>query len=93
VLFKELIEQHRVHLVVAHGVWFSFLVRHHQSGVDLFNFLGDEAKLLDALGINSFLIAEGNRFKSEDRLAGFVDRFDLVLETRRRDCHAKETVG
>ena len=34
-LFKELVEQHRVHCIVAHGVDFAVLVAHDQVGFTL----------------------------------------------------------
>ena len=79
-LFKELVEHHRVHRVVAHGVRFSFFIAHHQIGIHLFNILGDEAKLRDALGVKLLLVAEGNRFEREDRFARFVHRLDVLLK-------------
>ena len=43
--FEELVEQHRVHRVVAHCVDFAVLIAHHQIGVYLVYFFGDQAKL------------------------------------------------
>ena len=60
VLFQKLIEQHRVHRLVAHGVNLSFLVASHQSGIYLFHFLGDETELCDPLGVNLLLLTEGD---------------------------------
>ena len=40
-LFEELVEQHRVHRVVAHGVDLAVLVAHHQVRIYLGHFLGD----------------------------------------------------
>jgi hypothetical protein len=40
VLLEELIEQHRVHRVVAYGVDFALFVAHHEVGIHLFNVLG-----------------------------------------------------
>src|SRR4029077_5563409 len=82
-LFKELIEQHRVHCVVAHSIGFALCVANHQSGVDPFDFLSHEAKLRDALGINSFLVMEGDRFKGKNRFADLVHWLNFILEPRR----------
>ena len=45
VLFEELVEQHRVHRVVAHGVDLAVVIAHHQIGIHLGYFLGDQAEL------------------------------------------------
>ena len=58
VLFEELIEQHRVHLVVAHAVGLSFLVAHHQVGIHLFYVLGHKSELRCACRINLLLVTE-----------------------------------
>jgi hypothetical protein len=50
-LFKELVEQHRVDRLVAHRVNLAFGIASHEIGVHFFHFLGYEAKLRDALGI------------------------------------------
>src|SRR5205823_6047827 len=83
-LFKKLVEQHRVHRVVAHGVNLSLCVAHDQVWVDLRDVLCHETKLLSSIWINLFLIMERGRFQREDRLAGPVHRFDVVLEPLRR---------
>ena len=93
VLFEELVEQHRVHRFVAHGVRLALLVAGHQIGIHLFHVLSHEAELRDALGVKLVLVAEGHRFERENRFARFVHRFDLVLETRRGSDRAELTVG
>ena len=45
VLFEELVEQHRVHRFVAHGVDLAVLIAHHQIRIYLCHFLGDQTKL------------------------------------------------
>ncbi len=45
VLFEKLIEQHRVHCFVAHGVNLALRVFDDQIGIDLFNVLSHQAKL------------------------------------------------
>ena len=45
VLFEELVEQHRVDRVVAHGIDFAVFVAHHQVGIHLSHFLGNQTKL------------------------------------------------
>src|SRR5947208_5565113 len=92
-LFKELVEQHRVHRLVAHRVRLALLVPNHQIRVYLFHVLSHEADLRDALGIKIFLVMEGDRLKRKNRFARLVHRFDRVLETLRGRCHAKLTVA
>ena len=55
VLFKKLVEQHRVHRFVAHCVGLSLLVTGHQIGIHLFHVLGYQPELWDALGSSSCL--------------------------------------
>jgi len=42
-LFEELIEQHRVHLIVAHAVGLSIFVAHDEIRIHPGHFLGDKA--------------------------------------------------
>jgi hypothetical protein len=60
--FEKLIEQHRVHRVVAEGIKPSHRCRASPDRVDLFHLLGHEAELRDALGIDLFVVMEGDRF-------------------------------
>jgi hypothetical protein len=60
VLFEKLVQQHRVYLVVADAVRFSFFVSDHQIGIYLFYFLCNQAELRRAFGIEVFLVVEGN---------------------------------
>jgi hypothetical protein len=39
------------------------VVARYQIGIDLFHFLGHEAKLWDALGIKLLFVAEGDRLE------------------------------
>jgi hypothetical protein len=61
--FKELVEQHCVHLVIANAVRLSFLVMHHKVGIHLFHVLSDKAELWDALGVKLLFLAEGHWFE------------------------------
>ena len=45
VLFEELVEQHRVHRIVAHGVNLTVLVTNDQVGIYLRHFFGDQTIL------------------------------------------------
>src|SRR5438552_17527021 len=90
---EELIEQHRVYRLVAHGVGLAVGIASHQIGVHLFHLLSDEAKLRDALRVELFLVAEGYRFEREDRFAYFVHWLDRVLETLRGGFRADVPCG
>src|SRR6266550_2514415 len=61
-LFEELVEQHRVHLVIAHAVGFSFLVPHHKVRIHLLHILGYESELRCASCINFLLVTESDWF-------------------------------
>ena len=50
-LFEKLIEQHRVHRLVAHRVRFSFFVGQHQRWIHLCDFFGNQTKLRRAFGV------------------------------------------
>ena len=50
-LFKELIEQHRVHRFVTDNVRLALIVASDEIRIHLFHLPGDQAKLRDALGI------------------------------------------
>src|SRR5207237_10157799 len=81
--FEKLVEQHRVHRVVAHGVDFPLVVASHQIRIDLCHLLSHEAELRDARGIEVFLIMEGDRFERVDYFACLVHWLDRVVETLR----------
>ena len=85
--FEELIEQHRVHLVIAHGVGVSFFVERHQVGICFRHLLGDQTELPAPVGV--VLVVEGNRLESQNGLAGLIHRFDIVLESPRRGLSAE----
>src|SRR5882724_2576714 len=88
-LFEKLIQQHRVHRVVAHDVDLAFVVAHHQVGVYLGHLLSDQAKLR-CTGVVG-LVMERHRLKRQNSFAGAVHRFNLFLEAPRRTGGAKLT--
>ena len=90
-LFEKLVDQHRVHLIIAYAVWLSVLVMHHQVRIDLFHILRDESELLCAGRINLLLVSKGNRFQPEECFTDFIHRLDVLLETLRGWSHAKLT--
>jgi len=55
----------------------------------LFNVLGDQPELLGPCRINLVFVTEGDRLERKEYFAGFVHRFDLLLESLRGGSHAK----
>src|SRR6266508_3207808 len=89
--FEELIEQHRVHCVVAHGVDLAVLFAHHQVGVHRIHFLSDQTKLRRVFGVA--LVVEHHWLERQDRFASFVHWLDLLLEPARGADRAKLAGG
>src|SRR6266498_3506068 len=89
--FEELIEQHRVHCVVAHGVDLAVLFAHHQVGVHRSHFLSDQTKLRRVFGVA--LVVEHHWLERQDRFASFVHWLDLLLEPARGADRAKRAGG
>ena len=81
VLLEELIEQHRVHRVVTHGVDLAVLIPHHQVRIDLRYFLGDKPILRRVCLVA--LVVERHRVEAKDSFAGFLHGFDLLFEPAR----------
>ena len=82
-LFKKFVQQHRVHLVVAHGLDLAFLVAADQVGVHLLDVFGDEAQHRCASGIKLFFVAEADRLEREKHFTGFTHGLDLFLVSAR----------
>src|SRR5262249_4467640 len=83
VLFQKFIEQHRVHLVVAHSVNFAVCIANHEIGIHLGHVLSNETELPFPFGIDFFLVAEADRFKPEDGFTGFIHRSNLFFKSAR----------
>ena len=81
--FEELVEQHRVHRFIAHGVGFALLVAQPPGRDSPFPLPLLPGQTADVLRIKLFFVAEGDWFEREDRFARLVHRFDFVLEPRR----------
>jgi hypothetical protein len=64
VLFEKLIEQHRVHRVVAKGVNLALLIAHYQILTHVRRIFGDQAKLPSACW--GVLVLERNRLKCKN---------------------------
>src|SRR5215211_1944284 len=80
VLFQKFIEDHRVHLVVANAVRFSFLVARHEIRAYLFHLLGNEPKGERARRFYIRLVAKADGLEVVDYFAGLLHPFDLILE-------------
>src|SRR5439155_1508058 len=92
-LFEELVEQHRVHRLVAHGISFALVITGHQIGVHLFHFLSHKAELRDAFRIHVRFVLEGHRVECQQYVACVAHRLNVLLETLGGRCHAKLTVA
>ena len=79
-LFKKLVEQHRVYLIVAHGVDRPFSSWATRSGLTIY--IG-WVRLLRAELDHILLVAEGDWFKRKERYTGFV--IGLILLERFED--------
>src|SRR5581483_6339538 len=80
--FKKFVEQHRVDLVVAHGLRFSFFVAHHQVRIYLSYFLGDQTKAGRPFFVA--LVVEGYRLERQNGFAGLIHWLNVAFETPRR---------
>src|SRR6266487_527695 len=89
--FEKLVEQHRVHCVVAHRVDLAVLVAHHQVRVHLGYFLGDQSKFGPVCGIA--LVMESHRLERQEEFTGRVRQFNLLLEPARGTDRAELTRG
>ena len=67
--------------------------RSDQIGIHLCYFLGHETKLRNTIGIKFLFVTKGHRLERQDRFAGFIHRFNLVLESLRRSRNAKLSTG
>jgi hypothetical protein len=85
VLFEKLVEQHRVHHLVAHAFQLAFIVAIHQSGVHFFHLLGDQAKSERLRRIKLLFKTEADRLKQVKRLTRRGKGFDVLLVTLRRN--------
>src|SRR2546430_12754800 len=92
-LFEELVEQHRVHRLVAHGISFALVITGHQIGVHLFHFLSHKTELRDAFWIHVRFVLEGHRAECQQYVACVAHRLNVLLETLRGGCHAKLTAA
>src|SRR4030095_6763705 len=86
-LFEELVEQHRVHRVVAHRVRFSALIWQHQRGIDLRDLFSDQTKLrcFPCIG----LVMESDRSERKDRFTGRSHVGDVFFKALPRNTRAE----
>src|SRR6266480_5450297 len=78
----KLVQQHRVHRVVAHGIGAAVGGMSHQIRVHLFHFFSHQAELCRPRRVSLFAVVERDRFKRKDRFAGFIHWLDLVLDRK-----------
>src|SRR4030095_13685776 len=90
-LFEELVEQHRVHGVVAYSGDLAILVPHYEIRIHLGNILCDQSKLRRICDV--VLIVEGDWPQLQDSFARFVHRFNLLFKPARGDGRAELATG
>src|SRR6266487_2647461 len=88
-LFEKLIEQHRVHLVVAHAVSVSFFITHHQVSLHLFHLFGHKSELRCTRCIDFLLVTESDWFQRKECFASLFHWFNLVFKASRGGRRAK----
>src|SRR2546428_212271 len=79
--FKKLIEQHRVHRVVAYGVDLAVLVADYQVRIYLSYVLSNQPKLRSVCG--GALVVKCHWLQRKNSFAGLVHRFNLLLKSAR----------
>ena len=77
--FEKLIEQHRVHCIVAHRVDLTVLVAYNQIWVHFGYVFGYQTKLRSAPA-GSLLVVKRHRLQRQDRFASTVHRFDFLFK-------------
>src|SRR5947209_5623191 len=92
-LFEKLVEQHRVHCLVAHAVGLAFFVAHQEIRIHFFHVLGHQSELWNALRVYPFLVMERDWLKRKERFAGPLHWLNLLFEAPRRGGGAKLAVG
>src|SRR5215216_5861449 len=91
-LFEKFIEEHRVHLVVAHAVRFSFLVADDQVRANFFNIFRYQPTLRNPLWIYLLRVMEANWFERKDRFAGPFHWLNLLFESPRSCAELTESI-
>ena len=85
VLFKELVEQHRVDRIVAHGQRLAVGISDHQVGIYLGNVFRNQTKLRRVFGFFGVcvFVVKRDRFERDDGFAGLIQRFNVFLKAAR----------
>src|SRR5262249_59976458 len=89
-LFEELIQQHRVHLLVSDCLRFSFFVEQYQGRVHPGYFLGDQTKARRVFWVA--LVVEGHWPERKDHFTGLAHGVNVPLEPC-RGLHGTKLAG
>src|SRR5438067_3444031 len=81
--FEELVKEHHVHRIVAHGVYPAITAASHQIGAYLFYVLSNESKTEWTRRLNLRFVAEAYWLECVDHFAGLLYRFVFSFETPR----------
>src|SRR6266404_2209220 len=84
-LFQKLVKQHRVHLVVADAESLAIFITRDEIRIQFFYLFGNESEASRTTWLDLCLVAETDRVELVYYFAGLLYRFDLVLETARRN--------
>jgi len=92
-LFEKLVQQHRVHGIVANSLEFAVAVAFDQIRAYLFDFLCNESKAKRTRAFNLRLVAKAHWPETVNGFAGLFHGSDFILETARRYLGTEFTVG
>jgi hypothetical protein len=95
VLFKELVKQHRIDCIVAHGKRLAISVGHYQVGIYLRHVFRNQTKLRRVFGFFGVLVfvMKCDRFKRQDGFAGLIRWLNVFLKAARGVTRAELAVG
>ena len=66
--FQELVQQHRIHCFIPHGVSLALFIARDQVGIHFLYFFGDKAELRNLIRIKLVLVTEGHRLQAKESL-------------------------
>src|SRR6476620_47699 len=93
VLFKKLVEQHRVDLLVANGFGLSFGIATYQVRMHFGHVLRDQSKGNRLRSIVLLVVAEANRLESIDRFARCAYGLNVMFVSARRDVRPSKSAA
>jgi hypothetical protein len=93
-LLEELIEQHRVDLLISNRLRLTLVIAPHQIGIYFGHFLRDQTKGNRLRLVILLVVAKADRLKLIDRFAGCVQWLNVMLVSAGRDvCSAESAIA